>query len=168
MDNMPAWALAFTYFLHLIATIVWLGSLAALAFIVLPAARKLELKAQTELLNNIQGRLESISWFCVFLLLATGMFQMSGDKNYVGLISTANGWSRTLLVKHLLAIVVVFTSGTMTWGILPALRRAAIRYQRTGEMGEIVKLRKRETTLLWVNLLLAFLILVATATAQSF
>jgi uncharacterized membrane protein len=165
---MPAWALALTYFLHLSATIIWLGSLVALALIVIPAARKLELKPQTELLNNIQTRLESVSWFCMFLLLTTGMFQMSGDKNYIGLVSTENAWSMTLLVKHLLAIVVVFTSGAMTWGVLPALRRAIIRYQRTGETEEIIKLRKRENILLNLNLFLAFLILVATATAQSF
>jgi len=168
MDNMPTWALALTYFLHLGATIVWLGSLVALAFIVIPAARKLEIKAQTELLNNIQGRIEAISWFCMFLLLTSGMFQMSGDKNYIGLVSTANGWSQTLLIKHILSIIVVFTSGAMTWGVLPALRRALIRYQRTGETEELVRLRKRETMLLRLNLFLAFLILIATATAQSF
>ena len=36
----PAWALAITYWLHLLATVTWIGSLAGISFLVLPAMQR--------------------------------------------------------------------------------------------------------------------------------
>src|SRR5512136_1097243 len=99
---MPVWAFPLIYWLHLLATVVWIGSLVALALLVIPAARRLDASAQAALLDGIQQRLESLGWFCLALLLATGMFQMSANRNYSGLFSTANPWSVAILAKHLL------------------------------------------------------------------
>ena len=40
MATPPAWALAITYWLHLLATVTWVGSLAAISFLVLPAMQR--------------------------------------------------------------------------------------------------------------------------------
>jgi hypothetical protein len=50
---------------------------------------------------------------------------------------------------------------------MPAIRREKIRYQRTGEDKELVSLRKRERFLLRLNLVLAALVLLATAAARA-
>ena len=36
----PSWALALTYWLHLLATVTWVGSLAGISFLVLPAMKR--------------------------------------------------------------------------------------------------------------------------------
>jgi len=167
MTGMPTWALALTYWLHMLATVVWLGSLSALVFLVLPvASRTLEPDAQITFINNLQSRLESLSWFCMFLLVATGMFQMSGDRNFTGLISTENAWSTVMLTKHLLVIVMGIFSVWMSWGLLPEIRRALIRYKRSGDPSEVLTLRKQEALLIRVSLVMALLILAVTATMQ--
>ncbi len=167
MDAMPAWALALNYWLHMLATVVWLGSLSALTYLVLPAAaRTLEPDAQIAFINNVQARLESLSWGCVFLLVATGMFQMSGDANFTGLISTENAWSAAMLAKHLLVIVMGAFSVWMSWGLLPEIRRALIRYKKSGDPAEVLALRKREAILMRVSLAMALVILAVTATMQ--
>ena len=82
MDLTPAWALALIYWIHMLATVLWLGSLAALSLLVLPAVRKVDAKSQSILLAAIQKRLDPLGWFSLALLLATGMFQMSANPNY--------------------------------------------------------------------------------------
>jgi uncharacterized membrane protein len=165
---MPAWALTLVYWLHLSATVVWLGSLVGLSLLVIPAAsRTLEGKDQISLLDNIQTRLDSLSWFCLFLLVATGLFQMSSSSNYHGLLGAQNNWEKAILIKHGLVITMAVASAFMSWGVMPAIRRAKIRYQRTGEDKELVSLRKRERFLLRLNLILAALVLLATAAARA-
>ena len=165
---MPSWALTLVYFLHLSATVVWLGSLVGLSLLVIPAAsRTLEPKDQVSLLDNIQSRLDSLSWFCLFLLIATGMFQLSVNPNYRGLLGMENNWEKAILIKHALVIGLAIASAVMSWGVMPAIRRAKIKVQRTGDEKELVALRKKERDLLRLNLILAVLVLLATAAARA-
>jgi uncharacterized membrane protein len=168
MQDMPSWALTLVYFLHLSATVVWLGSLVGLTWLVIPAASKvLDAKDQVFLLDNIQARLDGLSWFCLFLLIATGMFQLSANPNYHGLLGMENNWEKTILIKHGLVITLAVASAIMSWGVMPAIRRAKIRMQRTGDEQELASLRRKEKFLLRLNLVLAALVLLATAAARA-
>jgi uncharacterized membrane protein len=165
---MPAWALTLVYWIHMLATVAWLGSLAAVALLVLPAARSsLDGEAQAALMDAIQRRLEPLAWSCLALLVVTGMFQLGASQHYTGPVSVANRWSAAILVKHLLVVAMVAASAFQTWEVLPALQRASLRARRTGDPAELDALRKRERLLLWVNLALAVLILAATALARA-
>ena len=67
----PSWALALTYWLHLFATVAWVGSLAAISFLVLPAMqRALDAENQLVFIEAMQKRLEPIAWFSMAVLLA--------------------------------------------------------------------------------------------------
>ena len=60
----PPIGLTIAYWLHMLATVVWIGSLASLAIIVLPAARKsLETQEYSALLLQVQARLQPVGWF---------------------------------------------------------------------------------------------------------
>jgi len=165
---MPVWALVLVDWLHLIGAVLWLGSLGAMAFLVWPSALKtLDAPAQFAFLDDFQRRLESIGTFCLFLLLASGMFQMSANKYFAGFLSTANPWSSAILAKHLLFLAMGVVNGAMTGGLFPAYRRALIRYRRNGETGDLLKLQKRELWLLYTMLAISALILAATAVARG-
>lgn len=164
---MPVWALTITFWLHMLATVTWVGSLAAISFLILPAARRsLDVDAQGALIDAIQRRLEPLAWFCLALLVVTGMFQLSTSPHYNGLLSTSNQWSIAILVKHIMVVVMIVVSALQTWEVLPSIQRAAIRAQKTGDPAELRVLRQRERLLLRVNLLLSILILAATALAR--
>ncbi len=164
---MPVWALTITFWLHLLATVTWIGSLAAISFLILPAARhSLDVDAQGALIDAIQRRLEPLAWFCLALLVVTGMFQLSTSPHYNGLLSTSNQWSIAILVKHIMVLVMIVVSALQTWEVLPSIQRAAIRAQKTGDPAQLRVLRQRERLLLRVNLLLSILILAATALAR--
>jgi len=168
ISSPPAWALALTYWLHLLATVTWVGSLAGVSFLVLPAMqRALEPDTQLVFIEAMQKRLEPIAWFSMSLLVVTGLFQMSVNPHYDGFLSTSTQWSLAILTKHLLGIVMVVVSAIQTWEVIPAIRRAIIRSKKSGNAEEIDSLRRREILLLRMNFGLSILILLATAFARA-
>lgn len=164
----PAWALALTFWLHLLATVTWVGSLAGISFLVLPAMqRSLDPETQLVFIEAMQKRLEPIAWFSMSLLLVTGLFQMSVNPHYDGFLSTSTQWSLAILTKHLLGIIMVVVSAVQTWEVIPAIRRAIVKAKKTKNSDELNRLRRREILLLRMNFGLAILILLATAFARA-
>ena len=164
----PTWALALTFWLHLLATVTWVGSLAGISFLVLPAMqRSLDAETQLVFIDALQKRLEPIAWFSMSLLLATGLFQMSVNPHYDGFLSTSTQWSLAILIKHILGIVMVVVSAIQTWEVIPAIRRAIMRSKKVDNANQIDSLRRREVLLLRMNFGLSILILLATAFARA-
>lgn len=160
----PYWALSIAYWLHMLATVVWIGGLVTLALLVIPLAqRTLDNQAYVKFLNDLQQRLDPIGWFSLILLVASGLFQMSASPNYEGFLSISNRWASAILIKHVVFIVMVGVSAYLTWGLLPQLRRNAIRLKK-GPDAE--KLQRQNTRLLRLNLIFAVLILALTAIAR--
>ncbi|MDL1910996.1 CopD family protein [Chloroflexi bacterium CFX6] len=163
----PAWALALTYWLHLLATVAWIGSIAATSILFLPAAKNaLQPVDHLALIEAMQKRLEPIAWFCMSLLLITGLFQMSVNPHYDGFISVSTQWSLALLIKHILGIFMVVASAIQTWEVIPAIRRTLMNKKKADEK-KILQLQDRETRLLRINFGLSILILLATAFARA-
>src|SRR6185503_19444494 len=164
----PAWALALTYWLHLLATVTWIGSLAGISFLVLPAMqRSLSPETQLVFIEAMQKRLEPIAWFSMSLLVVTGLFQMSVNPHYDGFLSISTQWSVAILTKHLLGIIMVVVSAIQTWEVIPAIRRAIVKSKKSKNTEELDILRRREIFLLRMNFGLAVLILLATAFARA-
>lgn len=164
----PTWALALIYWLHMLATVVWIGSLAAISFLVLPAMKRtLNPETQLVFIEAMQKRLEPIAWFSISLLILTGLFQMSLNPHYDGFLSTSTQWSLAILVKHILGIVMVVVSAIQTWEVIPAIRRGILMSKKINNAEDLDYLRRREINLLRINFGLSALILAATAFARA-
>ncbi|MBV6396070.1 MAG: hypothetical protein HFACDABA_01658 [Anaerolineales bacterium] len=164
----PAWALALFYWIHLLATVTWIGGIAAISILVLPAARRtLQPLDQLAFLEAMQRRLEPLAWFSITALIATGLFQMSANEHYNGFLNASTQWSLSILVKHGLGLVMGAVTALQTWEIFPAIRRTLMRKEKGASAQEIILLQKREERLRKINLLLAVLILGATALARA-
>ena len=160
------WVLALAYWLHLIATVLWIGGLTALGLLVMPAARRTLQPADfSRLLAEIQKRLDPLGWFCLAVLAGTGMFQLSANPNYQGFLQIESTWGIAILVKHILFFGMAALSAYLTWGLLPAMRRAALRQAK--DPAEAAHLEQRNLRLLRLNLILSLLILALTALARA-
>ena len=167
MTPPPTWALALTYWLHLLATVAWIGSIIATSILFLPAAKEaLKPIDHLALIDAMQKRLEPIAWFCMTLLLLTGLFQMSVNPHYDGFVSTSTQWSSAILIKHILGIFMVVASAIQTWEVIPTIRRILMKKDKADE-DKVIQLQKRETRLLRINFGLSILILLATAFARA-
>ena len=150
----------------MLATVVWIGSLAAINLLVLPAStRTLKLADQLSFISALQKRLEPLAWFCMGVLLVTGMFQMSTSPHYDGFVSVSTQWSLALLIKHGFGVIMVVVSAIQTWEVLPAIQRTLMKKDKASEE-ELAQLQRKELLILRVNLVLSALILGATAFAR--
>ena len=167
MPAVPDWAIALTYWLHLLATVTWIGSLVSISILVLPAAaRALQPADQLAFIDVVQKRLEPIGWFSVSLLVVTGLFQMSINIHYNGFLSVSGQWSLAILSKHILVAALIAVSAMHTWDVLPAIRRALMRKDKL-DPKQLSSLRRRETGLMRTSLVLSALVLLATAIARA-
>jgi uncharacterized membrane protein len=167
MSTPPSWVMALIYWLHMLATVTWIGSLAAINVLVLPAAqRTLKLADQLSFIAALQKRLEPVAWFCIGLLLVTGLFQMSANPHYNGFLNTSTQWSLAILVKHGLGVIMVVVSAIQTWEVIPSIHRILMK-KDSADANELASLQRREVILLRVNLILSALILGATAFARA-
>lgn len=166
--SIPYWALSIVYWLHMLATVTWIGGLAALALLVLPAARTaLDAPLYARLLEAVQRRLDPLGWLSLAVLVGTGMFQMSANPNYQGFLAVSNRWAAAILVKHIVFLGMTAASAYMTWGLLPALRREALRAARGLGAEGIGRLQRRQGMLLSLNLILGLIVLLLTALARA-
>ncbi len=169
MKEAPVLVMAFMYWLHMLATVTWIGGLASLALIVLPAAkRSLDANAYAALLGQIQTRLQQVGWLSLTVLGATGMFQMSASPHYSGFLAIENPWAVAIFGKHVAILVMVAVSVYSTWGLMPALRRLALLRVNGKKIdaSEELRLDRQERWLLWLNLALSLVVLAFTAWAR--
>jgi uncharacterized membrane protein len=166
----PFWALTLVFWLHLLATVIWIGSLAVLGVFVLPSARQvLDLRTYAQVSSKILQHITPWIEFSLVLLAATGLFQMVANPHYHGFLAITNRWAVAILVKHLLFGVMILLTFYSLWGVQPALRRAALR-PATGDHYQdqaLKQLQTRELLLIRINLCLGVLVLVLTAAARA-
>jgi len=167
MTTPPSWVMALIYWLHMLATVTWIGSLAAINLLVLPASKRtLKLVDQLSFISALQKRLEPLAWFSISLLVVTGLIQMSTSPHYDGFLSLSTQWSMAILTKHILGMIMVVVSAIQTWEVIPAIHRTLMN-KENADADVLAKLQRRELILLRANLILSVLILGATAFARA-
>jgi uncharacterized membrane protein len=170
MNTPPTLALIVAYWLHMLATVVWVGGLVSLAWVVIPAARKsLDNEAYLAFLGRLQTRLQGIGWFSLLILAGTGMFQMISHPSYGGFLAIDNPWAQAILIKHLAIGGMVVASAYLTWGLAPGLRRLALLQAAGRDVDETqrARLQAQEAWLLRINVLLSIVVLALTAWARA-
>jgi len=169
-ESMPIWALSFSYWIHMIATVIWLGGLISITFVILPfIQKKMTGEEKEKILSSLQNYLNPLGWFCLFILVGTGMFQMSAHPSYQGFLAIDNNWAVALFIKHIFIVFMVIAMGYMTWFVLPGLKRIALKQKLGKEIDhfEVLRYRNQEKLILWTNSILAILVLIFTAWARS-
>ncbi len=166
----PFWVLAIVYWLHFLATIVWLGGQALLAWLKLhEMTENASQPFYGELVSRYQTRIASAGWLSLLVLTATGLFQMSSNINYHGFLAIINVWAAAILIKHILFAGLVCVNLYLSWGLNPALARTRLRYQRgltaAGEL--VLRLQNQEMLLLRISLGTTLVILIFTALARA-
>jgi uncharacterized membrane protein len=165
----PGLVLSIFYWLHMLATVVWIGGLASFSILVMPLARKIiEPTAYSQLLEKSFKRLQQIGWLCLAVLTVTGLFQMSANPNYMGLLAIDNTWSAAILIKHLFVGVMVLAGLYGSFVVIPELEKMTLIRLKNPELGDEQRKRldRREALLLYSNLVLAIIILFLTALAR--
>jgi uncharacterized membrane protein len=164
----PTLPLTLAYLLHMLATVIWVGGLAALVILVIPIGKRtLGDQGYTAFLERFQHRMDIGVWLSLVILIGTGMFQMSAHPSYEGFLSISSRWSAAILIKHLMIFGMIATSAYLTWEVLPRMKRLALLQAKGQSFSEEqARLMGLNLRLLYLNLLLAVIILALTALAR--
>lgn len=160
--------LAISYFVHLIATVVWIGGLAMILLLAWPeSARSLaNQEERRKVVLGIQARFRPMANFSLVILLGTGLVQMSGDPNYEGFLTFENTWSLAMLLKHVAFGVMVGLTLLTQFSLAPAIERAILLASK-GQPNPLENLLVREVRLMWGLAGFGVIVLIFTAIATA-
>lgn len=159
-------ALTAAYWLHMAATVVWVGGLFFQAGVLHPALDGSSTNDQAlHLLRRVRTRFQPLSWLSLAVLIGTGLMQMSASPNYQGLLGLGNRWAAAIFAKHVAIVLMVIFAGVQTWVLHPRLERSLMAHTRQGDFDrDTAQLDARITNL---NLILALVVLGLTAVART-
>lgn len=167
---MPVWVLGVSYWLHMLATIVWVGGLALLALVVWPGAQAAlgPGPQMAALMQNLHQRFMPLSWMSLGVLMVTGLTQMAGHPRYEGFLQVNNTWAMAILLKHVAVGGMMLVGGYMQWMLHPTLVRLALLETKGKATPELASLRQQERRLTQINLVCGVVVLAFTAVARVF
>lgn len=166
--SQPLYALSL--FLHISATLFWVGGLLIMVVLVWPEVRRVleQTPALYQLLARLRRRFYPISNLCLATLIVTGLFQMTADPYYDGFLTFDNEWSRVMLIKHALIVLMALCGWWLQYGVIPALERASILAERgKADPDQWRILRRRELRLTRLNAILGLVVVALSAWAGS-
>ena len=90
-----------SYWLHEIATVIFVGYFVLLAVICLPVLAKIE---DGQALSGISKQSRLWLYASLLVFIVTGTYIMIVDPNYLGFANFGNFWGIVMLVKHILVL----------------------------------------------------------------
>lgn len=141
-----------------------------LTLLVIPEVNRIlaDQPALYQVLQRLRKRFAPVSNLALMVLIVTGLSQMTADPNYDGLMQFNNTWSQVMLIKHLLIVLMALVGLFLQFAVAPSLERTSLLLERgKGQVADWQKLRRRESQLTWLIVLLAMLILGMSAWLSS-
>lgn len=165
----PDWVLAGSFWVHMAATIAWIGGLFFQAVVLNPSlAQSRHPEIWHDVLHAMRRRFEPLAWLSLGLLVATGLVQMEASPNYQGLLVISNRWAQAILLKHVAVGVMVLAAAYQTWFLQPRLERGLLLQAKAHGSPAVGESAVRGLTRLnRLNLILGLIVLGLTALART-
>jgi uncharacterized membrane protein len=146
--------------LHLVATVVWIGGIVTNLIVVSPSAKEsLEPPVMGRFMGSFIKRFRCLVYFSMGVLVVTGVIMMLLNDQYLGIFNFGNLWTLVVVVKHILVVIL----------IILAIYIFQILFPRMGQLGakgpspELAKLQKLQGQLAVTTVIIGLVILVFTA-----
>ena len=160
-------------FIHLGSAIVWIGGSLFLALVLIPVLRRYAPAPgqppvfPSDMLGTMARRFRVISWVCIVLLVATGLYILPTRYGigFGDFFSLGGHFVATLQVKVALVAVVIWLSAMHDFIIGPYTNRLIEAMQAGAEPpGYLPALRRSVVWIARINVLLTILVVVVAVT----
>jgi uncharacterized membrane protein len=95
------------YWLHLFATVTWIGGITFILFVAIPSSRQVLGAEASKLMGEISKRFTPLANYSIILLVATGIALTVLNEQFSGIRIFRNNWSLVLSLKHILVLGMV-------------------------------------------------------------
>ena len=96
-----------SYWIHLIATVIWIGGIYFILFIAIPSAKNILGGEAGKLMGEISKRFTPIANYSILLLFITGVALTILNKQFSGIGIFENKWALILAIKHIIVLGMV-------------------------------------------------------------
>ncbi len=146
--------------LHLGATVIWLGAMVTNMLVLVPTAKEnLEPQVMGRFLGAFMKRFRPLVYISITALTITGVIMMLLNKHYLGALDIGNLWTQLLVVKHLLTVILII-------GVIYSFEVLTHRIgwlAAAGPSPQLAQLQKLQARLSVVGLVIAMIVLLLTS-----
>lgn len=170
---MSLFILSLSHFLHLMATVIWIGGIMMILLVILPGAKEsLESALMTKrLMKEITKRFTPMANISILVLIVTGIFIAYYEKKFTGLLDFNTLWNTVMFLKHFfvaLMVIIHFYRGLMLNPRIGRLSSKINESKVTSPLSSRVqRLQKFSLDLVKVNLVLGMIVLMMTGISSS-
>lgn len=145
-------------FLHLLATVTWVGGMIYINLALMPALTAIDPPQRGKLMGAAGKRFAILAWSSVLILIITGYMKIPAGM----LFETSTGYGLTLTVKHLAILVMMIVGIYISMVIVPKMGTLA---PKGGEPPSpaFIKVQKSLPVLSIANMVLGVLVLFCVA-----
>ena len=145
--------IALLEFLHLLATVAWIGAMTLLLLVIIPSAKKFLLPNETtfkDFMKAIGKKMTLLVNITILIFFITGIA--------LGILKElkSTDWFTILIIKHIIVFVMVVIHVCLIKIIAPQLER---KRKEDPSSRSFMKLKKFQMNLVWVNLMLGNIVL---------
>jgi uncharacterized membrane protein len=161
--------LSLSHFIHLFATVIWIGGIFMVLLVILPSARtSLESTAMAALMKEITGKFTPLANASILVMVITGIIIALYKEKFGGFFNMGDFWNGTLVVKHLLVALMIIIH--FYRGLVLAPRVGKLSAQAAGSpslSSQVARLQKLSLNLIKANFALGIIVLLATGVLMS-
>ncbi len=165
--------LSLSHFLHLLATVIWIGGIMMILSVILPGAKEsLESAPMIKrLMKEITKRFTPMANISILIMILTGIVIANYEKKFTGLLDFNTLWSTVMSLKHFLValmVIIHFYRGLMLNRIIGRLSSRISKSEVASPLSSRVqRLQKYSLDLVKVNLVLGMIVLMMTGISLS-
>ncbi len=150
--------------LHLMATVIWIGGMSTNILLLLPSAKEvLEPPLAGKLIGAVMKRYRIIVYISIIVLVASGMSITFLSEEYLGAMQFSNLWNQVMLIKHIFVAVLIILAIYAFEVVAPKVSRLAAK----GPSPELINLQKLQLNMALVGFVLGIIILLLTSVAAA-
>jgi len=152
-------------FLHLMATIAWIGGMVFNFLVVMPTVNKvLDPAMAGKFMGALFKRVRIVVYSSLIILFVTGIPMKIASQYYVGIINFDNNWEIVGFIKHifvaLLALMAIYSFEVLS----PKVAKLAVK----GPSPELMDLRNKQMKLGGVSFLFGIIVIFLSARKRFF
>lgn len=150
-----------SYWIHLIATVIWVGGIVFILFIAIPSARHVLGAEAGKVMGEISKRFTPLTNYSIVLLVITGVVLAGLSKEFHVIRALENRWTITLVLKLISVFIMISIHFYRGLVLAPKIGRTVSEAEKTA-------LQKLSLNLVKVNFALGLAVLLLSGTISVF